>query len=114
MVVDLDLAGMDTAEQIFLLFPQCLAAILGTELEGGFRFGDKAGHAAGHLHTPALGMVQAVIQVHHLLGGVGNALDVLHRLGGQAHHEIELDRGVAFLERDGAGALDLLPGDVFC
>ncbi len=111
MVVDLDFAGVHAAEQIFLLFTQGLAAVLRTELERRIRLGHKAGHADGHLYALALRPVgNFVEQIHHLLGGVGNnALDVLQRLSRQAHHKIELDRGVPFREGDTAAALNLLP-----
>ena len=92
MVVDLDLAGMYTAKQIFLLFPQFLASVLGAELERGVRLGHEAGHTDGDLDALAFRTVgDGIEQVDHLLGGVSDAFDVLHRLGGQAHHEVELD-----------------------
>ena len=76
--------------------------------------GHKAGAADGHLHAASLGVVRVlVVEVYHLLGGLGNALDILHGLGGQTHHEVELDRSVARIESDGAGLFDFIPSDVF-
>ena len=64
--------------------------------------------------TPfALGVVHAVIEVHHLLGGIGNAFNVGHGLGGQAHHKVELDRCVPCLKGNPAGLFNFIPGDVF-
>ena len=78
------------------------------------RLGYKAGAADGHLHALALAALgQGIIEVYHLLGSLGDALDVLHGLGGQAHHEIEFDRGIARIERDGAGLFDLFPCNIF-
>ncbi len=114
MVAHVDLAALDAVQQVFLLFLEHLGGVLGAELEGGVGLGHKAGHADGHLHPLALGLVRVlVIEVHDPLGGVGDALDVLHGLGGQTHHEIELHRGVAALKGDAAALFDLLPGDVF-
>ena len=95
MVVDLNLAGMYAAEQVFLLFLQGLAAVLRAELERRVGLGHKAGHADRDLNALALRAVgDRIEQIHHLLGGVGNSLDVLHRFGGQTHHKVKLDRGV--------------------
>ena len=67
-----------------------------------------------HLHAASLGVVRIlVVEVYHLLSSLGNTLDILHGLGGQAHHEVKLDRGVARIKGDGAGLFDLVPGDVF-
>ena len=99
---------------MLLLGLQGLSGIHGHKLEGGMRLGHEAGAADGHLHAFALAALgQRIVQVHHLLGGLGDALNVLHGLGGQTHHEVELDRSVARVERDGAGLFDLVPGDVF-
>ena len=73
----------------------------------------EAGAADGHLHAAAFGVLGiGVVEVYHLLGGLGDALDVLHRLGGKAHHEVELDGGVAVGKGQRAGLFDLVPGDV--
>ena len=114
VVVDPDLpaAGTGALHQMLLLLAQHLLRIHGDELEGRVGLGDKAGTADGHLHPTALGMRRIIVEVHDLLGRLGDALDVLHRLGGQAHHEVELDRGIAVGKRDGAGLFDLVPGDV--
>ena len=101
VVVDLDLAGMHAAEQIFLLLAQGLAAVLGAELERRVRLGHKAGDADRDLHALALRSIGDLIeQVHDLLRRVGNALDVVERFRRQTHHEVELDRGVPLREGD--------------
>ena len=114
MVVHLDLAAVHAFQQVLLLGLQGLGGIHGHELEGGVGLGHKAGAANGHLHAASLGVVRIlVVEVYHPLGGLGNTLDILHGLGGQAHHEVKLDRGVARVKGDGAGLFDLVPGDVF-
>ena len=105
---------MHAAEQIFLLLAQGFAAVLGAELERRVGLGHKAGHADRHLYALALRAVgDFVEEIHDLLGGIGNTLDIVQCFGGQAHHKVELDRGVPFREGNAAAALDLLPGDVF-
>ena len=103
---------MHAAEQIFLLLAQGLAAILGAELERGIRLGHKAGHADGNLHALAFGVLHAVIQVHYLLGGIGNAFDVFQCFGGQAHHKVELHAVPAGLEGRLGRTVQVLLGHV--
>ena len=54
-----------------------------------------------------------VVEVYHLLRSLGNTLDILHGLGGQTHHEVELDRGIACIKGDGTSLFNLVPSDVF-
>ena len=114
VVADADLFGLDAGQQVFLLFAQQLHRVLPLKLEGGKGLWHKAGAGDGDADRPALRAGgQAVVEVDHLLRKVGDALDVLHRLGRQAHHKVELDRGVAALKGGLAGGEHLLLGDVF-
>ena len=92
MVVDLDLAAAHTFQQVLLLGAQHFFSVHGHELKGSMGLGHKAGTADGHLYTLALAALgQRIIEVYHLLRRLCDALNVLHGLGGQAHHEVELD-----------------------
>ena len=113
VVVDLDFAAVDAFEQVLLLGLQHLFGIHRDELERGVGLRHEAGAADGHLHAAALGVLGiGVEQIDHFLSGLGDALDVLHRLGGKAHHEVELDGGVAVGKGQRAGLFDFVPGDV--
>ena len=113
VVVDLDLAAVNAFEQVLLLGLQHLFGVHRDELEGGVGLRHEAGAADGHLHAAALGVLGiGVEQIDHFLSGLGDALDVLHRLGGKAHHEVELDGGVAVGKGQRAGLFDFVPGDV--
>ncbi len=114
MVVHPNLFAPHRFQQVFLLFPELFQGVLGLELEGGVGLGDKAGHADGHLHPPALGLFRHVVkEVYHLLGQVQHGLHILHRLGGQTHHKIELHGGTAPGEGGAGGGKHLLLGDIF-
>ena len=113
MVVHLDLAAAHTFQQVLLLGAQHFFGVHGHELKRRMGLGHKAGTADGHLYTLALAALgQRIIEVYHLLRRLCDALNVLHGLRGQAHHEVELDRGVARVECNGAGLFDLVPCDI--
>ena len=99
---------------MLLFFTQLILGILAHELERRHRLWHKTRHADGDLHAAALGFVFVfIIEVHNALRRVGNSLNVLHRLCGQAQHEVELHGGVAGAEGKVAGALDFFLGNVF-
>ena len=113
MVVDLDLPAVHALQQMLLLGLQGLRRVHGHKLERRVGLGHKTGAADGHLNAAALGMVHTIIKVYDFLGRLGNALDILQRLGRQAHHEVEFDRRIATFECNAAGLLDLVPGNIF-
>ena len=86
---------------------------LGLPLEGALGLGDEAGGGDGDLHAPVLVFGVHPPAVEDLVGHLGDAQDVLVRLGGQAQHVIELHRVPAAGKGDGAGVQHVLVGDVF-
>ena len=114
VVADADFFGFDACKQVFLLFTQQLHAVLRFKLKRSKRLWNKAGAGDGNAHRSSLWAGgQAVIQIDHLLRKVCNSLNVFHCFGGQTHHKVELDRGVAALKRSAAGGHQFLFGDVF-
>ena len=51
-------------------------------------------------------------QLYDFLRGLGNSFDVLQCLRREAHHKVQLHRGIARIKCDVAGLFNFIPGDV--
>ena len=70
--------------------------ILTEPLEGGKRLGDKGRSAAGDAQATGADVFwHGEIRADYILRQMTDALQILVRFGGQADHEIELDRAPA-------------------
>ena len=113
MVGDADVGVARHMDQERLATPDLVGVELPCPLEGRVALGDEHGDRERDLHlAPAPPPDDLAPDGEHALGRLDYGQDVLVRLGGQSHHEVELELAPAVLEGVSRRRLEVLLGDV--
>ena len=114
MVFQRDFFARHAFAQNLVLFLNLLKGILRLVLKRRKRLRHKGGDRDCYIDALPFGTsLCAVIQIDDALRKLDDTADVIWGFGGQAQHEIELDRGIAALKGQPAALHDVLFGNIF-